>query len=68
MQNSTGLPMGAVGIAAVAVGVGGIVVGLFRRKKAPVSAANARVEPVVQQVQLPLQVPAPRSVVEPVER
>jgi hypothetical protein len=64
LQSSVGMPVGAVGIGAVVVGVGGIVVGLLRRKKAPVTAANARVE----QVSIPLQVPAPRPVAEPADR
>ena len=64
VQSAVGMPIGAVGIGAVVVGVGGIVVGLLRRRKAPVVAANARVEQVV----VPLTVPAPRVAVEPADR
>ncbi|MCG8918962.1 hypothetical protein L6E12_24585 [Actinokineospora sp. PR83] len=64
VQSAVGMPIGTVGIGAVVVGVGGIVVGLLRRKKAPVIAANARVEQVV----VPLTVPVPRVAVEPADR
>jgi hypothetical protein len=62
VSSAVGMPIGAVGIGAVVVGVGGIVVGLLRRKKAPVIAANARVEQVVMPLTVPL------GVVEPVDR
>lgn len=69
VQSAVGMPIGAVGIGAVVIGVGGIVVGLFRRKKAPVIAANARVEQVVVPLTVPtsLTVPAPRASAEPID-
>ncbi|WP_156754070.1 hypothetical protein [Actinokineospora pegani] len=64
LQSSVGMPFGTVGIAAVVVGVGGIIFGLLRRKKPAATAANTRIEPVV----IPLQVPTPRPVAEPADR
>ncbi|MDQ3404511.1 MAG: hypothetical protein M3548_14160 [Actinomycetota bacterium] len=53
-----GMPVslaGPVGIAAVIAGVGGVVIGLIRRRKVTVSQANQRI--VIEE---PVPLPAPR--------